>query len=224
MSIFNSRVATVAAAAAIMVGLSGASAVAGSLVTSAKIKDETIRAIDIREGAVATSEIRDGAVNPNDLSPATKQYIASFAGKDGAPGQAAGVQTNWTTLHDAHILSATSVRVAHDGGDGSAVQIENLNKPVQALQQLSFTYKLNDGAVYGGGVPRVFVEISGDYFNTFDGNPADAGVDNGNGTFTKTVTIPHNGRIGQAGVVADSGVGSVTVSNLTIAGQVIHFQ
>lgn len=239
MSIIKNRVVAVAAGAAIVVTLGGGSAVAGSLITSAKIQDQTIRSVDIATGGVASSELRDGSVNPRDLSPATKRYIASFAGKDGvdgapgapgAPGtpgedgDVAGVQTNWTTLNDAEILDKNSVLVAHNGGDGSAVQIENLNMPVQALQEISFTYKLSEGAVYGGGVPRVFVEISGEFFNTFDGDPADAGHDNGDGTFTKTVTIRKNGRIGQAGVVADSGVGSVTVSNLTIAGKVIEFK
>ena len=75
------------------------------------------------------------------------------------------------------------------------------------------------------GAPRVFIEIDGDYYATFDDAPADAGTDNGDGTFTKTWTIPVNGRVGNAGVVYDNSIpGTVTVTNLTISGQLISFQ
>ena len=107
------------------------------------------------------------------------------------------------------ILSDKSVRLTNEG-DGSALQIENLNKPVQAGQVLSFTYKLEGGATYGAGVPRVFIELQGTYVNTFDADPSDAGVNNGDGTFTKTITIPKNGRVGEAGIVKDFGVGSIS--------------
>jgi hypothetical protein len=233
-NILKSRVVAVIGAAAVLGTVAAGSATAGSLITSAQIKDNTVRSVDVK----------NGTLQPQDLSTVTKRYIKSFAGKngvdgkngkdgangedgangkDGAPGSAAGVQTNWTAHNDAEILTDTSVRLTNEG-DGSALQIENLNKPVQAGQTLSFTYRLSGGATYGGGVPRVFIEITGDYFNTFDGDPSDAGVDNGDGTFTKTVTIPKNGRVGEAGVVKDFGVGSVVVSNLTINGSVLHFR
>ena len=68
------------------------------------------------------------------------------------------------------------------------------------------------------------MQINDTFYNTFDANPADAGVDNGDGTFTKTWTIPANGTVHAAGVVVDNGVGSVTVSNLVISGQAITFR
>jgi hypothetical protein len=144
-------------------------------------------------------------------------------GKDGAPGSLAGVQSNWAPHNNAVILTDKSVRLTHEG-DGSALQIEDLNKAVQAGQILSFTYKLEGGATYAAGVPRVFVELQGTYVNTFDADPSDAGVANGDGTFTKSITIPKNGRVGEAGIVKDFGVGSVIVSNLTINGQVLSFR
>jgi len=62
--------------------------------------------------------------------------------------------------------------------------------------------------------------------NTFDAAPADAGTNNGDGTFTKTWTIPTNGRVGAAGIVYDNSaaLGTVTVTNLTISGQLISFK
>ena len=91
---------------------------------------------------------------------------------------------------------------------------------------VSFTYKLENGAAYSAGAPRVFIEIGGTFYNTFDADPTDAGTNNGDGTFTKTWTIPANGRVGAAGIVYDnsSALGTVTVTNLTISGQLISFK
>ena len=48
---------------------------------------------------------------------------------------------------------------------------------------------------------------------------------NGNGTLTQTWTIPVNGRVGNAASPHDNGIpGTVTVTNLTLSGQVIGFQ
>ena len=98
--------------------------------------------------------------------------------------------------------------------------------PVQAGQTVEFTYALGDGATYGAGSPRVFFEIQGaGFFNTFDGNPSDAGTNNGNGTFTKSVPITANGRIGQLGVVWDDGkTGSIVVGNVKVGAYTVKFR
>ncbi len=145
-------------------------------------------------------------------------------GTNGTPAQLAGVQTNWVAHTGSQIVDAHTLLLANTAPDGTSVEIENLNLAVQAQQTITFTYKLHDGAVYAAGSPRVFVEMQGTYINTFNGDPADAGVANGDGTFTKTVTIGQNGRIGQAGVVVDAGIGSVTITNLTIAGKVLDLK
>jgi hypothetical protein len=115
--------------------------------------------------------------------------------------------------------------VASGNSSGSSVEIQNLDLPVLATKTVTFTYKLENGAQYTTGAPRVFIEIGGTYYNTFDADPTDAGTANGDGTFTKTWTIPVNGRVGNAGIVYDNNIpGTVTVKNLTISGQLISFQ
>lgn len=224
---FNPKVMALTGVTALALIIGGtAGATAGALIGSQQIKDDSVRSIDVR----------DRTIQPNDLSGATKRYIKSFAGQDGAPGadgedgapgapgEAAGVSTDWVANPGSEVVNASTVRLFDAP---TSVEVQNLNLPVQAGQVIEFTYRLAGGATYGGGSPRVFVEMQGDYINTFDGpgDPAAApGVDNGDGTFTKTFTIPKNGRIGQAGVVKDSGVGSVTVTDLRIAGQAIAFQ
>lgn len=227
-------------AVGIAIGISGSS-VAGNLIGSHDIKDNSVRSADLKNGSIKLK----------DLSPKLIKQIAQLAGQDGAdgvngapgaagangqngtpgangqngaPGSAAGVQTNWEAKDGATFVNSTTVRLSNVGTPhGASVEIQNLNLPVQAGKVVTFTYKLADGAVYGAGSPRVFFEINGNFVNTHDANPADAGVDNGDGTFTKSWTIPQNGRVGAAGVVVDNGVGSVTVSNVTVDGQVLKF-
>ena len=250
-------VTVVAAAALLAVGASGG-AVAGSLITSEQIKDDTITSKDIRDDTIKMRDLSEG-VQERLLAAGTPGPAGQNGtngtngtngqngqpGKDGQPGQngqpgqpgqpgqdgqVAGVQTNWYEGDGGTIVDKTTVTLSNDGTpEGASVQIENLNMAVQAGEKVTFVYKLEHGAVYGGGVPRVFLEINGQYFNTFDGgpfanvDPNQPGVANGDGTFTKTVTVPANGRIGQAGAVADSGVGLVTISKLTIDRDVISF-
>src|SRR5262245_45118668 len=63
MPIALGRVGAVVAGASVLVILGGAGgAIAGSLITSANIKDETIKARDIGPDAVTRSEVRNGAL------------------------------------------------------------------------------------------------------------------------------------------------------------------
>jgi hypothetical protein len=82
----STRLGAVIAGASILVLLGGVGgAVAGSLITSASIKDETIRARDIAPGAVTQSEVRDGTLGVNDLSSFVQDELAK-QGQDGADG------------------------------------------------------------------------------------------------------------------------------------------
>ena len=229
-------------AALVAIGIAigiGGSATADRLLGSRDIKDNSVRSVDVKNGTIKLK----------DLSPKLVKQLAQLAGQDGAdgvnglngangtngrdgaagpagtPGSAAGVQTNWDAKDGATIVDANTVELSNVGTPaGASVEIQNLNLPVQATKTVAFTYELADGAVYAAGSPRVFLEINGNFYNTFDADPSDAGVDNGDGTFTKTWTIPQNGRVGAAGIVVDSGVGTVTVSDVTIDGQVLSFQ
>jgi len=83
------RVGAVTAGASVLVLLGGAGgAVAGSLVTSATIKNETIQARDIGPGAVTRSEVRDGTLARADLSTRVQTELAERA-QDGTDGVAA---------------------------------------------------------------------------------------------------------------------------------------
>ena len=223
MSLLNSRITAVVAGSVLVVALGATGAVAGDLIDSGDIRDGSLRSVDLHGGV--SDRIQNKATDRQvtgleERVTALEAQVATLQAEDES-----GVNTNWAAKDGATIVDANTVTVSNAGTPaGSSVEIQNLDLPVQALSTVQFTYELADGAVYGGGSPRVFLEINGDFFNTFDGAPNDAGVANGDGTFTKTVQIPANGRVGAAGVVQDSGVGSITVTNLVISGHTISFQ
>ncbi len=229
MSVLNNRITAVVAGSVLVVGLGATGAVAGNLIGSADIRDGGVHRVDLGEhvNARIDNKATDGQVN------GLKDQLADYESEMGAledrvaaleAQDASGVNTNWVANEGAQIIDASTVELAGGSAAPTSVEILNLDLPVQALQTVEFTYELADGAVYGGGSPRVFLEINGTYYNTFDADPSDAGHDNGDGTFTKTWEIPANGRVGAAGVVQDAGVGSVTVSDLVVSGQPISFQ
>jgi len=237
MSLLSNRITAVVAGSVLVVGLGATGAVAGDLIGSGDIRDGGVHSVDLGAGIQARidNKATDGQVNglagrvadleaqlsdsESDVS-SLEERLAALESQD-----ASGVNTNWVANDGAQILDANTVKVQNAGtAAGSSVEILNLDLPVQATKTVEFTYELADGATYGGGSPRVFIEVNGSYLNTFDANPEDAGTENADGSFTKTWTIPVNGRVGNAGVVQDSGVGSITVSNLVISGQPISFQ
>jgi hypothetical protein len=246
---------TVLTAATVLALTAGGGAVAGSLITSKDIQDKTITSADIHKNAIKTQKVKNGSLRLGDLNQKARDAIekAGPAGKDGKDADmsrvkaletavadlqarvakleaqdASGANTNWVANPGSTIVDAHTVRLVLADGNtaGTSVEITNLDLPVQATKTISFTYKLENGAVYGSGGPRVFIEVGGTFYNTHDDAPADPGTNNGDGTYTKTWTIPVNGRVGAAGVVYDDALhpGTVTVTNLTISGQLISFQ
>lgn len=226
-------IAVTAAAGLLALGASGG-AVAGALITGADIKNGTIESQDIKNGTVVSRDIANATIKVRDLTPALRELIRQKGekgekgdtgatgpqGPQGPAGQNAAtptsVRTNWVANAPSSIVNPTTLSLK---GNDTSVEIQDLNLPVQAQQTLSFTYKGSYGQ--GDGV-RVFIEIGGEYINTFDNFPG-AGVNNGDGTFTKTITIGKNGRIGAAGVVKYGPSAETIVTNLTIAGQLIKF-
>ena len=85
---------------------------------------------------------------------------------------------------------------------------------VTAGQTISATYDFTDGtAPCGGGVPRLYVVINGQYYNTFDDNP------NTCEATTTSLVLPVGGTVTEVGLVYDRGdFGSVTYSDITIGG------
>ena len=207
-------------------------------VKTQKVKDGTLKIQDLNKKAQdlinkpgpAGKDGKDG--KDADMSrvaaletrlAALEKRVATLEAQD-----ASGVNTNWVAGQGSTIIDAHTVRLVLAAGNpaGTSVEIQNLDLPVQATKTVSFTDKLENGAAYSAGAPRVFIEIGGTFSNTFDADPTDAGTNNGDGTFTKTWTIPANGRDGAAGIVYDnsSALGTVTVTNLTISGQLISFK
>lgn len=133
----------------------------------------------------------------------------------------------WSAANaDAFIVDATTVELR---GANTSVETTNLDFPVQAHHKIKFTYELLDGAVCGAGAPRVFVEIDGDYFDSWNGNAGQCGIDNGDGTFTVEFSTGKNGRIGAMGVVFDQLDGyiansAVRVSNVFVDSTLMLFE
>ena len=100
------------------------------------------------------------------------------------------------------------------GSAGSSLECGTSIDVVAGESTVTFTYELGAGtAPCGGGVPRIFIVIDGDYYNTIDGDP-ECSEANGN---TVTYTIPVTGTVTQVGFVYDRGdTGSVTYSDATV--------
>jgi hypothetical protein len=221
MSLLNNRITAVLAGSALIVGLGATGAVAGNLIDSRDIRDGSVRSVDLNGGVsdriqnkATDNEINGLRAEVTDL----QNRVAALEAQDES-----GVNTNWVANAGSTVVDANTVQLT--GPTPTSVEILNLDLPVDATKTVEFTYSLADGATYGGGAPRVFIEVGGEFINTNDADPNNPGTDNGDGTFTKSVVIGKNGRVGAAGVVYDSGnPGTVTVSNLVISGQPISFQ
>lgn len=102
------------------------------------------------------------------------------------------------------------------GSAGSSLECET-SIEVAAGDTISVDYVFgNSTADCGGGVPRMFVVIDGQYYNTFDDNPntCEEGV--------STLVLPVGGTVTQVGLVYDRGDGGVvTYSNATVGGVVL---
>jgi len=235
MSLLRNRITAVLAGSIVVVGVGATGAVAGDLIGSSDIRDGAVHNVDLSDGVKAKiqNKATDRRVNrlagrvaglqaqlsdsESDVS-SLEDRIAALEAQD-----ASGVNTNWGANPGSTVVDANTVQLT--GPTPTSVEILNLDLPVDATKTIEFTYSLADGATYGGGAPRVFIEVGGEYINTNDADPNNPGTDNGDGTFTKSVVIGKNGRVGAAGVVYDSGnPGTVTVTNLVISGQPISFQ
>lgn len=110
---------------------------------------------------------------------------------------------------------------------GTSLEIEDLGMPLNGGIAY-FCFSLEDGAVFGGGAPRLFVEVDGVYRNTVDHGlteslPNEYGDSCGEYTHMATLSLP-TGTVGHVGVVYDNGLpGSVLVLRPTIGNTGILF-
>ena len=86
-SMANGRTLTLVACASILAIAAGGGAVAGSLITSADIKDKTIKKVDLAKNAVVTKKVKNGTLKLKDLNQAANDAIAN-----GGPPGPAGAQ------------------------------------------------------------------------------------------------------------------------------------
>jgi hypothetical protein len=100
---------------------------------------------------------------------------------------------------------------------GTSLEIADANFPIEEGAVAYFSYELEDGAVAGGGAPRLFVEVDGIYYNTADHGYS---YDDFN---AKAIDLPA-GEVGHVGIVYDNGVaGTVRVSRPVIDGLGLNF-
>jgi hypothetical protein len=92
MSILHSRVAAVAAGAALLVGVSSVGAVAGSMITSKDIKNDTVRSVDVHDNGLYMRDLSQGVQKRiNAPGPRGETGATGAQGEKGDPG-ATGAQ------------------------------------------------------------------------------------------------------------------------------------
>lgn len=72
----GSTFVTVIAAVIVLAIATTSGAVAGSLITSKKIKNNTIKSIDVRDGALKGVDVADGSLGKADLAAAARGYTS----------------------------------------------------------------------------------------------------------------------------------------------------
>lgn len=125
----GSTFGTVIAAAVVLAVATTGGAVAGGLVTSAKIKNNTIKSIDVRNGTLTGTDVADGSLGGADIAN------GSLSGADLAGGTLASA---FSTFHDAGV----SVQNQVSGEDPTVL---SLNVPAGSYV-FSATTWLDNGA------------------------------------------------------------------------------
>ncbi|HET7195073.1 MAG TPA: hypothetical protein VFI99_08785 [Nocardioides sp.] len=166
---------------------------------------------------------------------------------EGDSANGSDVNTNWVAGPGATIPAGNTVvldstntpddpSTPWDDSHTSYASIANLDLPIGAGSEIEFTYKLENGAAFGWGAPRVQIRVNGvTYSSAHQINPA-AGNDNDDGTFTVTAVatsmndnsaheVPE-GTVTRAVLAYDNqpAPGTVTITNLVIDGHPISFQ
>jgi hypothetical protein len=117
------------------------------------------------------------------------------------------------------------VAVTDADPSGSSLQCE-AEIAVQEGDLLTFDYVIENGSC-GGGIPRIYIVIDGDFYNTFDTNPGrcGAGEDFGSTSGSVTYEIEATGTVTEIGFVSDRRDGeysTVIYSNAQIDGVTLN--
>lgn len=232
MGISRNTIVLLASAGMLTVGLGATGAVAAGKIGSNDIINNSIRSADVRDGTI---RYRDLHTSLKDRFTGLQSQIDSLEGQvDNLEARVADLENSsttadWNTNPGATIVNDTTASLTIADGGATSIETNNLNVPVQAGDVISFHIELQNGATCTAGAPRMFVEIAGTFYNSYDDQTGCAGDTAPSGTNTQdgtvTFTVPVNGRIGQAGFVYDNGIaGTVVFSNVTIDGNPVEFQ
>lgn len=136
----------------------------------------------------------------------------------------AALAATWNANPGASVSDEGVVTLDSTNGPTS-YETANLGMPIESGDLITFDF---EGPCLAGA-PRLYINVDGSYYNTFDNNAAgDCGQLSGNGTETDgtveyTYTGP-SGTIMDAGLVNDNGTPSViTIDNLLIGGTEVIF-
>lgn len=180
--------------AAIVIGLAG---------TGGAVAANTIGSTDIKNNSILSRDIHDnGGVGWIDLSPYAK-----------AKATQGPKVVDFTANGDSEVTPEAIVL----RGDNTSAEAENTGIAVETGDIISFDVTLADGAVCGGGSPRMYVKIGDAPGNSFD---AGDGCDG-----TVLYTAPSSGTINSLYFVHDNASGgTVYVDDVKIDGETINFK
>jgi len=223
----KSKLILLASAGILALGVGTTSAVAAEIVTGSDIKDNTVRSVDLNDGGgVKYVDLHTSVTNKFDN---LQQQIDDLEARV-ADLENSSTTADWVANPGSQIVNDTTIsltKATPGTADATSVETQDLNVPVQAGDVISFHIDLQDGATCTAGAPRMFVEIQGNFVNSYDDQTGCAGdtPPSNDADGTVTFTVPQNGRIGQAGFVFDDGpAGTVVISAVTIDGNPVEFQ
>lgn len=138
--------ATVVAGATVLAVFGGGTAVAGSMITSAQIKNNTVKSIDVRNGNLKGVDIKDGALTGADVADSTLDGVdvadGTLSGADVADASLTNqdISVFFVTAEADGTVNASSggVTVVHAGAGEYRV---DFNRPVASC---AFTATVGD--------------------------------------------------------------------------------
>jgi hypothetical protein len=148
MSLTRSRGVVVLAAAAVLAVSAGTGAVAGSLITSADIKDRTIQARDLKKDSVTSLKIKNGTIKRKDLSKRVAGQLGQGArgpaGPQGPAGPAGGSHVTQVTdlngVWKARPADVSGLKMTGDGIQfGPFADASQCSVPGQDYARLDFS-------------------------------------------------------------------------------------
>lgn len=129
-----------------------------------------------------------------------------------------------SAIVDESTVEVTWAADAPSSAGGSSVESTNLNAVVAAGDDITVSYEMSNGAVPAGGAARLFVYYRPNANTVSEAPDAFVWADVTSGTLT--IEAGQAGTIGTIGVVYDSSgstPGTVTFSDLTVAGKAVSF-